>query len=136
IENARLHEALSAERERLEAAFAQAQERLMESTRLATIGEMAATIAHELRNPLNVLQTNRHLLQRTVGGTSARTDASLERMAEYIGRATRIIDDLLAFAREGRLNPQPLSPSLLLREVAEEMALPPTVALVLEPGDP
>jgi two-component system, NtrC family, sensor histidine kinase HydH len=136
IENAQLHQALSEERERLETAFAGAQERLMESTRLATIGEMAAIVAHELRDPLNVLQTNRHLLQRAVGGTSPRADASLERMAHYIERATRIINDLLAFAREGRLNPQPLSPGLLLREVAEELQLPPNTTVTIEPVDP
>jgi two-component system sensor histidine kinase HydH len=136
IENARLHRALSDERQRLEAAFAEAQERLMEATRLAAIGDMAAIIAHQLRNPLNVLQTNRHLLQRTIGGTSPRADASLERMAEYIDRASGIINDLLTFGREGRLNPQPLSPGLLLREVADDLRLPSKVTLTIDPVDP
>jgi signal transduction histidine kinase len=136
IENARLHQALSQERQRLEAAFTEAQERLMEATRLAAIGDMAAVIAHQLRDPLNVLQTNRHLLQRTIGGTSPRVDASLERMAEYINQASRIINDLLTFGREGRLNPQPLSPGLLLREVADDLRLPNQVTLTIEPVDP
>lgn len=136
IENARLHEAVSEERQRLETAFAAAQERLMESTRLATIGELAAIIAHQLRNPLNVLQTNRHLLQRTVGGTHPRADASLERMAQYIDRAARIIDDLLAFAQEGRLNPQTLCLGLLLREVAEEIAVSAHTTVTVEAVDP
>jgi signal transduction histidine kinase len=136
IENARLHEAVSEERQRLETAFAAAQARLMESTRLATIGEMASTIAHELRNPLNVLQTNRHLLQRTIGGTHPRADAGLERMAEYIDRATRIIDDLMAFAREGRLNRQTLCLGLLLREVAEEATIPDHTTVTIQTVDP
>jgi two-component system, NtrC family, sensor histidine kinase HydH len=136
IENARLHEAVSGERQRLETAFTIAQERLMESTRLATIGELAAIIAHQLRNPLNVLQTNRHLLQRTIGGTHPRADASLERMAEYIDRATRIINDLLAFAQEGRLNPQTLCLGLLLREVAEEVNVPDHTTIIIETVDP
>jgi signal transduction histidine kinase len=136
IDNARLHETVSEERQRLETAFAVAQERLMESTRLATIGEMAATIAHELRNPLNVLQTNRHLLQRTIGGTHPRADASLERMAEYIDRATRIINDLLAFARDGRLQAQTLCLGLLLREVAEEVDVPGHTTVTIDAVDP
>jgi signal transduction histidine kinase len=136
IENARLHAAVDEECRRLEAAFTRSQQRLLEATRLATIGEMAGSIASGLRDPLNVLQANRHLLQRMVGGTSPRVDASLERMAEYLDRATRLGDDFLAFAREGRLRPQSISPGLLLREVADDVAIPPGITIEIAPTDP
>lgn len=136
IENARLHEAVDEERRRLEAAFARSQQRLLEAARLATIGEMAGSIAHGLRDPLNVLQTNRHLLQRMIGGTNPRVDASLERMAEYLNRATHLSNDFLAFAHDGRWRPQSVSPGLLLRGVAEDIAIPPAITVEIAPTDP
>jgi signal transduction histidine kinase len=136
IDNARLHEAVEEERRRLDEAFSRAQQRLVEATRLATIGDMAASIAHGLRDPLNVLQTNRHLMQRMVGGASTMIDASLERMAEYLERATRLSNDFLAFASDGRLNPQSVSPGFLLREVADDVAAPPGIHVEITPTDP
>jgi signal transduction histidine kinase len=135
-ERQRLFEAVEAERERLELAFAQTRQRLVEATRLATIGEMSATIAHELRNPLHVLQLNHELLQQCVGGQGERVDACLSRMAQYLERAQRIIHDLLAFAREGQLQSQSLCPGLLLWEIADSLPLPATITLTLETADP
>lgn len=136
VENAHLHEAVEEERRRLEAAFARSQQRLLAATRSATIGEIAGSIAHGLRDPLNVLQTNRQLLQRLVGGTDPRVDASLERMAEYLRRATRLSDDFLAFAHDGRLRAQTVSPGLLLREILDHVSLPPAIAVEIAPTDP
>jgi two-component system, NtrC family, sensor histidine kinase HydH len=136
IENARLHETVDEECRRLETAFSRSQERLLEAGHLATIGQMAGSIADGLRDPLNVLQTNRHLLQRMVGGTNSRVDASLQRMAEYLDRATRLGNDFLAFARDGRLNPQSVSPGLLLREVADDLAIPSGITVAIAPTDP
>jgi signal transduction histidine kinase len=136
IENARLHAAVEEERRRLEMAFARSQQRLLETTRLATIGEMAGTIARGLREPLNVLHANRHLLQRILGGSNPRVDASLERMAKYLDRATRISNDFLAFARDGQLHLQSLSPGLLLREVVDDLAIPPVITVEILPADP
>jgi signal transduction histidine kinase len=136
MENARLHAAVECERRHLEEAFGRAQQRLVEATRLATIGDMAATIAHGLRDPLNVLRTNQHLLQQMVGGTNATIDASLGRMTEYLQRATRLSDDFLAFAQDGRLNPQAVSPGFLLREVVEAVPVPLGIRVEIVPTDP
>jgi signal transduction histidine kinase len=99
----------------LEAALADlqaSQEALIRSERLATIGRMAAQIAHEVRNPLNALGLNADMLAEELSepGSSdaARTLAAIR--AE-IDRLTEITEDYLALGRLPplRLERQPLS---------------------------
>ena len=71
-----------------------------------------------------------------VGGTSAKVDASLERMADYLDRATRLSNDFLAFASDGRLNPQSVSPGFLWREVADDVTIPREIQVEIVPTDP
>lgn len=52
------------ENERVTQELAQAQNRLVQSTRLATIGKMAAQIAHEIRNPLGIIKNSAFFVRR------------------------------------------------------------------------
>jgi signal transduction histidine kinase len=70
--------------------------------RLATIGHFAASIGHELRNPLAVMESSLFLLRQHLGPeATARPDVAkhLERIAGEIGRANKTIHDLLDLAR-------------------------------------
>ncbi len=74
-----------------------AQEALVRSERLAALGELAGGLAHQLRNPLGVIQNAVGLLRRAnlVGlGREA-----LDIIAEEVGRAEHIIHGLLDFVR-------------------------------------
>ena len=53
----------------------QTQQALVASERLAALGEMAATVGHELRNPLGVLTNSMFLIRNAVGPTPARRSA-------------------------------------------------------------
>lgn len=65
---------------------------------LATMGTMAAGLAHEIRSPLGVVRTSLELLVRAEPSSDRRTElASIVR--EETGRLERLVDDLLAFAR-------------------------------------
>ncbi len=80
--------------------LARAQEQLVQRERLAAIGELAAVVAHEVRNPLGVLFNSlgafRRLLGERVEG-QART--LLVIMEEEAARLNHIVGDLLDFAR-------------------------------------
>lgn len=73
--------------------------RIMESERLALIGQLAANVAHELNNPLQGIVTYSHLLlERTPGDNS--TTQSVEKIVTQADRCRDIIRGLLDFSRQ------------------------------------
>jgi signal transduction histidine kinase len=95
VVNARLYADLRASY----AEISRAQEELVRAERLAALGEMAAVVAHEVRNPLAVVTNAVGSLQRTA---SSGQDATLLTMIrEEVERIGRIVRDLLDFARPG-----------------------------------
>jgi signal transduction histidine kinase len=75
-----------------------------QAERLSAIGQMGGGIAHELRNPLNVLQTSLYLLQNSQNMDASRRDVHIERMQRQIQLANRTITALSEFTRLGSLN--------------------------------
>lgn len=67
--------------------------------RLASLGQLAASIGHELRNPLAVIDSSTHLLARRVGD-DPRITKHLDRIREQVARSNHIITDLLELARD------------------------------------
>jgi signal transduction histidine kinase len=94
VDNARLYEDLR----RSYAELARTQEQLVEKERLAAIGELAAVVAHEVRNPLGAVFNATDTLRRLLG-RGGQTGMLLEILAEEAGRINHIVDDLLDFAR-------------------------------------
>jgi signal transduction histidine kinase len=74
------------------------QQSLVQSAKLAAIGELAASVAHEINNPLTVIVGNSQLLLYQLPADSAeyRKVASIETEAH---RAGKIVRDLLDFSR-------------------------------------
>ncbi|MFM1804047.1 MAG: hypothetical protein RL136_926 [Planctomycetota bacterium] len=102
------HVALQAQVERLQAELAEANERLRRSRSLAALGEMAAGIAHEIRNPLGAIALHAELLAEDVAD---RADAasSVDRIRRAATRLDRIVGDVLSFARDTRVHAVPTS---------------------------
>jgi two-component system NtrC family sensor kinase len=93
------------------------QDRLIQAEKLASMGQMAAGIAHELNNPLGVVLMYAHLLLEELGEGSppkAREDA--ERIATEAGRTRSIVQGILNFAREEKVERRPTDINALLRE--------------------
>lgn len=81
---------------------------------LAEIGTMASAVAHELRNPLGVIQAQALLLERR--GADAK---SVARLRDQVERASRFIDDLLNYSRPRALSIETLSVTKHLRAAIE-----------------
>jgi len=95
IENARLYEDLQRKMEALKNTQAQ----LVQSAKLAAIGELAAEVAHELNNPLTcILGFSKLLLKNTTLDDRARCD--LTTIVAEAQRARGIVRDLLNFAHQ------------------------------------
>jgi two-component system NtrC family sensor kinase len=72
--------------------------KVMESERLAVVGQLAADVAHELNNPLQGIVTYSHLLLEKMPPEDTRR-ASVEKIANQANRCTTIIRGLLDFSR-------------------------------------
>jgi signal transduction histidine kinase len=114
-----------------------AQAQLVQSEKLASIGEMAAAVAHGLRNPLASLRASAQLVRRHPDSPSSREH--LDAIVEEVDRLDRRISHLLSFSR-----PAPYHPMLerldrlvenLLPAFAEPMRERKVVLEVDLPGD-
>jgi two-component system, NtrC family, sensor kinase len=77
-----------------------ATQRIMESERLALVGQLSANIAHELNNPLQGIVTFSHLLLEDSNCDDATTQFSLEKIVGQANRCRDIIRGLLDFSRQ------------------------------------
>lgn len=77
-----------------------ATQRIMESERLALVGQLSANIAHELNNPLQGIVTFSHLLLEDTPCEDATTQFSLEKIVGQANRCRDIIRGLLDFSRQ------------------------------------
>ena len=81
-------------------ALEQAQQQLVRSEKLATVGQLTASSAHEVNNPIAVIQGNLDLLRELLGAEgSHKVAAELKLMDEQIERMRLIVTQLLQFAR-------------------------------------
>jgi signal transduction histidine kinase len=124
----RSHERLTAEVHRLSDQLAEKNRELARRERLAALGQMAAGVAHEIRNPLAGLQLFASLLEHDLSAPrapgrparSSRPLTSLE-LVRKISSAVRnldaIVNDILAFAGEATIKPVPVQTADLIRDV-------------------
>ena len=75
---------------------------LINSEKLASMGQMAAGVAHELNNPLSTILLYSHILRRKLEDRDD-LDHDLNLLAEESGRCKKIIGNLLDFARQSRV---------------------------------
>jgi two-component system NtrC family sensor kinase len=86
----------------------EAHQRLMQADRLASLGQLAASVAHEINNPLSGVLNYSALMSRILREEGvprervAEFRGYLDRVAEQTARAGRIVSDLLAFSRRSK----------------------------------
>jgi signal transduction histidine kinase len=79
----------------------QAQRQLVLAEKLAAIGEITAGVAHEINNPVAVLQGNLDVLRDTLGSAATPVKGELQLMDQQIHRINTIVTKLLQFASPG-----------------------------------
>jgi signal transduction histidine kinase len=113
--------------------LAAAQEALVQSEKLASMGQLAAGIAHEVNNPLGVVLMYSHLLLSD-GQSSPQMREDLTMIAEQADRCKRIVAGLLHFARQNKLNRSLQDVPKLVEYALRTVTIPPEVALTVEHG--
>jgi signal transduction histidine kinase len=108
--------AVAIEKGRLLARVVDMEEKLRASERLSALGLLAAEIAHEIRNPLTVMQMLFHALVESLqlDATSQR-DAAL--ISEKMRQMNRILDQVLSFARSSEPIKESVDPQQLFDDV-------------------
>jgi two-component system NtrC family sensor kinase len=97
------------------------QGRLIHAEKLASMGQMAAGIAHELNNPLGVILMYGHLLKEDLAGRtgSERQLEDVDRIIHESERSRSIVQGILNFAREEKVDREPTDINALLSEAIE-----------------
>jgi len=106
IENARLFGELGKWGSELEARveertreLEETQEKLIRAERLAAIGQLGATVGHELRNPLGVINNSVYYLKTKLEDADGKVQRHLNIIEREVARSNKIISGLLSFAR-------------------------------------
>lgn len=88
--------------------------------KLASLGALAAGVAHEIRNPLTAIKARLFTLRKSLEeGSGAVADANV--IEREINRLERIVRDVLRFARPAELRQETFSAMTLLRELRDLM---------------
>jgi len=121
-----------------------AQDELVRKERLAALGQLTATVAHEIRNPLGTVQTSVFSIGDAIERKEMkRVDRALSLAARNIRRCDGIITELLDFTRQKELKPAPMDIDAWLGGLLDEQKIPEEIecrrainAGILVPFDP
>lgn len=113
---------LAREFNQMAAALQERERRLIRGERLAAVGQLAAQVTHEIRNPLSSVALNVELLADEIAATSPEAQLLLGKITSEIDRLTSITEDYLGFVR--RKNPErvPLDLAAELTSLLDFMA--------------
>jgi signal transduction histidine kinase len=103
--------------------------RLYRAERLATVGQLAASVAHEIRNPMTAIRSTVQYLQREFDDNNPKRELAQGVIAE-VDRIDRIVDGLLSLTRRTEFTPTNISlvplikqSLLLIRTQAQEQSI-------------
>lgn len=111
-----------------------AEAELRRKERLATLGELTGTVAHELRNPLGAIVTSFAVIKNQLKDGDSDLSRSFDRAERNIDRCTGIIDELLEYAQIKAVNREAIDFDRLVGEILDEYDLPEGISLYRDLG--
>ncbi len=113
-----------------------AQERLLRSERLATIGQLGASMGHELRNPLGIIKNSAYYLTMKLGrNADEKVIKHVGIIEKEIARSNKIISDLLNFTRDTKLALHKTQINAIVQDALSRTPVPNTVEVVTKLGE-
>ncbi len=96
------------------------ERRIRESERLAHIGKLTTSLAHEIRNPLSSVKMNSQIVLKNAG-LDGNNKRRMEIVVHEISRLEGILDEMLDFAKPVRLNIEPASINTIMDTCLETL---------------
>lgn len=112
----RSHQRLTEEVERLRSQLHEKNRELAQKERLASLGEMAAGVAHEVRNPLGAIRLYASVLDRDLE-SQPESQRLVDKIACAVNTLESLVCDILAFAGHGQGESHPVALSNVFEEV-------------------
>jgi signal transduction histidine kinase len=109
----------------------EAQDDALRKGKMAQLGNLTATVAHELRNPLSTVRTSAYLLARKIKDKGLGVEPQLQRINNGIIRCDNIITQLLDFSRSKAIKAEPTVLDVWLEKFVQSEAqkLPDVVSI-------
>ena len=130
-ERKKMEEELERYTEHLEELVEERTKKLREAERWAAIGEAAAMVGHDLRNPLTSIAGAAYLLKTTLGSKmDDKTRESLELIEKNVRDSDKIVKDLLEYSGEIQLELTVANPKSLAEEALSIFNIPENVRVI------
>jgi len=108
----------------------EAQDRLLKAERLAAIGETAAMVGHDLRNPLQAISAGTYVLKKEMSSTAGeKTREMLEVIEDSVAYSDRIVRDLLEYSQDLELELTEATPKLIATDAIRQVEIPKNIVI-------
>ena len=106
------------------------EERLLKAERLGAIGETAAMVGHDLRNPLQAISTATYVLKKEVAPSAGeKTREMFEVIEDSVAYSDRIVRDLLEYSQELELELSEATPQMLTSDAVRQVEIPKNITI-------
>lgn len=106
-----------AEREQTEKTLRSAQDELVHAGKMAVLGQLAASITHELTQPLGAIRTlSGNAAEFLRRGNAGQAQENLSIMSRLVEQMARIIEPLKSFSRKSVASPEPTDPGRVVEQ--------------------
>ncbi|MDZ7760320.1 MAG: ATP-binding protein [Desulfovermiculus sp.] len=94
----------------------QTQEQLIQKSKLETIGRLSSGIAHQLRNPLEIILIGSEFIEGGIDQKNKQMIQAVHKIKQAVYRANNIVEDFLRFSKSADFTLDPLQVCSLLQE--------------------
>ncbi len=127
---------LTRQRDNLQIEILRKTQELLKSERLSAIGNLSARIAHDLRNPLSIIQSTSQILKLKLdSGLDEKTREQWARLDRAIYRMSHQLEDIMDYVRMSPLKKKDYSLCVILQDVVERIVTPENVEIHLPQND-